>query len=496
MRKASALLVIALVAVFAIGTSGVARAGAFGIPDDSPSAAVVGWFDITVSGTDNNLPVILNLQGSDQLVHFVIYSNKSVHVYDKTITLTRWDASPQEFADIRSLIENEVAPSRKAQLLNDEGDRYEGYWIACTVFAETGSEPDVDVYPHSYKNVLGGWIYLVDILNGVTDGYPAVNIEAATLWAGDFNIAFMLSGSADFFDRDWWWADQNNLDYDTAAVQGANVTAPWVSRLWKEGGTDQFWTQTEIDGITAQPPLLVHKAQVNKVFERFDAVAGLNAQLLSTGRSVTTGDDTILARLDNGIGDPYGGANMTLYARYFADESELIANYSNRGVIWCDTPWNDELDDRVWNILTCNEEEDCPSAQIPLPYELNIFDFVDIVPPSHVTGYLIMPTLANGGIENPDSSNLNMAVYWQELTNYGVSWPATAGYLGAWYPKGGTAAGDAVDIASQLQLLGWTVNIGLGSVQQSWSAVFPMLRKYEVGSNAVRIDSIASINMP
>ncbi len=509
---------LALAAVLILGFTGAAKAGAFGVPDPTPGAVVTGWFDLAVDGTDDVLPVIVNMGGSaDQIVHFIIWNRESAHVWDKNITLTPWDASPQEFGNIRGVIENEMAQGQRNNLKvtmtyadDTTEERYQGYWTAATVYETvTVTTPQELSYPHAYLNKLAGWVYLVDIVKGITDGYPMVAIEAATLWAGDQYVAFMLSQSADYFNRTWWWKSNTATDSKYAVVAadnpGANNTAAWYSRLWDES-RDRFFVTEDIDGVTVNLPTVTAKAKVDKVFERFDAVAGINCELLGTGRGIAGqgaftdegigpenhmalgGDDVWLAR-EQAVGElPYDGGTasnvldrggMILLGRFFADQSGLVADYANRMVLWADTNQASSSKPRSVVLFVCDEEEGCFSFPLDLPYELNVIVLDDVIG-TILSGHIFFHTRQ---IVNPNSQNVQVP-YWREVTGNGEAFPGgTTGYTNAWYPV--SADGTALEHGNQLQLLGWTLNIGFGEVvggyDTSWSAAFPMIRRYQVG---------------
>jgi len=505
-RLSNTLLAVALVAALTMGFAGVAKAGAFGVPDPTPGAVVTGWFDLAVSGTDDVLPVIVNMGGSaDQIVHFIIWNRESAHVWDKNITLTPWDASPQEFGNIRGVIENEMAQGQRNNLKvtityadDTTEDRYQGYWTAATVYETvTVTTPAEISYPHAYLNKLAGWVYLVDIVKGITDGYPMVAIEAGTLWAGDQFVAFMLSQSADYFNRTWWWKSNDGdskYEVEAGTNPGANNTAAWYSRLWDET-RDRFFVTNDIDGITVNLPTVTAKAKVDKVFERFDAVAGINCQLLSTGQMIASGDDVWLAR-NPSVGElPYDGGTasnvldrggMILLGRFFADQSGLVADYANRMIIWADTNQASSTKPRSVVLFVCDEEEGCFSFPLDLPYELNVIVLDDVIG-TILSGHIYFHTRQ---IVNPNSQNVQVP-YWREVTTNGDYFPsgnpAAGSYAGAWYPV--LATGTALEHGNQLQLLGWTLNIGFGEViggyETSWSAAFPMIRRYQVGPASI-----------
>ncbi len=496
----SRLLVVALVAVLTMACAGVAKAGAYGVPDPTPGAVVTGWFDLAVDGTDDVLPVIVNMGGSsDQIVHFIIWNRESAHVWDKNITLTPWDASPQEFGNIRGVIENEMAQGQRNNLkvtmtFADETteERYQGYWTAATVYESvTVTTPQELSYPHAYLNKLAGWVYLVDIVKGITDGYPMVAIEAATLWASDQYAGFTVGNSADYFNRSWFLKSNTAADSKYAVVPadnpGSNTSPAWYSRLWDES-RDRFFVTEDIDGITVNLPTVTAKAQVNKVFERFDAVAGIGSQLLSMGQT-TIGDDVWLARNPSQGELPFDGGTasnvldrggMILLGRFFADQSGLIADYANRMIIWADTNQASSSKPRSVVLFVCDEEEGCFSFPLDLPYELNVIVLDDVIG-TILSGHIYFHTRQ---IVNPNSQNV-IVPYVREVTTNGEGFIGgpIGDYQSAYYPVLG--GGTALEHGNQLQLLGWTLNIGFGEViggfETSWSAAFPMIRRYQVG---------------
>jgi hypothetical protein len=496
-------LAIALVAAFTLGLSSMANAGAFGSPDPVPGAMVMGWFDIGAdadNSNDNVLPVILNMSSADIgsaageratfRVHLIIWDVRSAHAWDKNLILSPWDVWNE--SSIRDLI-NEMSDTAETQLTETvvvdgvETHRYRGYWTA-TVVTQAGAEgePDQLSYPHAYDNILGGWVYVVDIPGGRTDGYAMVAVEAAQLWAETVETTFMLSFSADFWNRPWWWLD---LTY----VPGQGIPAgptdgPYYSALWN-CTLDQAY---EPYGM---------------VYERFDATACLNASLLSTGKAVTS-DDTWLARIDSCYELPYDGGTLTgeenaggmfLFGRYYRNPAGgTISNFYNRLVLWFDT----NSSSRSVNIIVYNEEEDYYSVPMPIPDELNIIRLDTIVPDNFEAGFVRLHTRF---ISSPGAEQ-RMLTYWRSV----IDNPATSGATDDYYncvantlnlsadeflPRRVNCAlvGAEADIpfGNALQVLGWTTNEGMGTAQESWGAIFPLIRRCILG-NPTSVFAISS----
>ena len=100
--------------------------GAFGSPDPVTGSMVMGWFDIDKNGTDNVLPVIVNMStwnlgsssSSSYRVHLIIWDVNSNHVWDKNLKLSPWDVWAD--ASIRDIVENTIgdgmASAQRAQI--------------------------------------------------------------------------------------------------------------------------------------------------------------------------------------------------------------------------------------------------------------------------------------------------------------------------------------------------------------------------------------------
>ena len=493
MKKTRIVFVaMAILAVFTLATTAQSQppyyyyglaSGAFGSPDPTTGAMVMGWFDIDKNGTDNVLPVIVNmstldlgtLPGETLRVHLIMWDVNSNHVWDKNLQLSPWDVWAD--ASIRDIIENTIgdgmASAQRTQITETvtidgvEVERYRGYWTATVVWTPVGSSKPYELnYPHAGLNVLGGWVYVVDLLDGRTDGYAMVSVESAVLGANSMELAFMLSFSADFWNRPWWWLGLFENPYDPAP----NIPGPYASFLW-DCSQDEFF-----DGG-------VH------VYERFDASACLNASLLTTGKAVTS-DDTWLARNPSCDQLPYDGGEgfidedrggMMLFGRFFRNPSGgAISNFNNRLVLWMDT----NSTGRSVVLVVCDEEEGCHSFPLIVPDELNIHRLDEVVA-DVLGGFIYFHTRQ---IENPGAKQ-RMIAYWRSVVGTDAAdYDCTANTIMDFTPGNVDCSDEGlqntIPFGNALQILGWTTNEGLGTATESWGAIFPMIRKCILGDPA------------
>ena len=486
-----AFMIMAALAVCALASTSsayVLASGAFGSPDPTTGSMVMGWFDIHKNGTDNVLPVIVNMStedlgsasGNSYRVHIIIWDVNSNHVWDKNLQLSPWDVWAD--ASIRDIVENTIgdgmASAQRAQITETvtidgvDVERYRGYWTATVVLAPVGtSKPYQLNYPHAYLNVLGGWVYVVDLLDGRTDGYAMVSVESSILGANTMELAFMLSFSADFWNRPWWWLGVNYMSGDLMG----NNTGGYFSSLW-DCALDEFFSA----------PFAV---QVGNVYERFDATACLNASLLTTGKAVTS-DDTWLARNPSCDQLPYDGGEsfidenrggMMLFGRFFRNPSGgAISNFNNRLVIWMDT----NSKDRSVVLVVCDEEEGCHSFPLIVPDELNIHRLDEVVA-DVLGGFIYFHTRQ---IENPGAKQ-RMIAYWRSVVGTDAAlYDCTTNTIADFLPINVNCTADgsqnSLPFGNALQILGWTTNEGLGTATESWGAIFPLIRKCILGDPA------------
>ena len=479
--------VLALLVSLTMATGSWAQfngSGAFGSPDPTTGSMVMGWFDMAKNGTDNVLPVIVNMSttdlgtapGNPYRVHIIIWDVNSNHVWDKNLQLSPWDVWAD--ASIRDIVENTIgdgmASAQRAQITEKvtidgvEVERYRGYWTATTVLIPVGtSKPYQLNYPHAYLNVLGGWVYVVDLLDGRTDGYVMVSVESSELWANSMEMAFMLSFSADFWNRPWWWLGSSPFQ-----GPGVNTLGAYYSMLW-DCSQDEFFF----------PPDFMSFGQV---YERFDATACLNASLLTTGKAVTS-DDTWLARNPSCDQLPYDGGEafvdedrggMMLFGRFFRNPSGAISGFNNRLVLWMDT----NSTGRSVVLVVCDEEEGCHSFPLLVPDELNIHRLDEVVA-DVLAGFVYFHTRQ---IENPGAKQ-RMIAYWRSVTGTDSAlYNCTANAIVTFLPVNVSCTDEGlqntVPFGNALQILGWTTNEGLGTAAESWGAIFPLIRKCILGN--------------
>ncbi|MBI4773257.1 MAG: tail fiber domain-containing protein [Deltaproteobacteria bacterium] len=490
------IFVLAVCAPASTSSAYVLASGAFGSPDPTTGSMVMGWFDIGKNGTENVLPIIVNMSTQDlgtapanpYRVHIIIWDVNSNHVWDKNIQLSPWDVWTD--ASIRDIIENTIgdgmASAQRAQITEKvtiegvEVERYRGYWTATVVLSPVGSSKPFELnYPHAYLNVLGGWVYVVDLPLGVTDGYAMVSVESSILAANTMETAFMLSFSADFWNRPWWWI---GTTYGIGDLTG-NTIGAYFSALWDCAQDEVFFAPSPF-----QDTIFV---EVGNVYERFDATACLNASLLSTGKAVTS-DDTWLARNPSCDQLPYDGGEafidedrggMMLFGRFFRNPTGgAISNFNNRLVLWMDT----NSTGRSVILVVCDEEEGCHSFPLIVPDELNIHRLDEVVG-DVLAGFVYFHTRQ---IENPGAKQ-RMISYWRSVADSGVA-PADSdlyncvvngilNFLPVNVNCNDAGGQNSVPFGNALQILGWTTNEGVGTAAETWGAIFPMVRKCILG---------------
>ena len=117
------LFVLAITSACLVGFENTPTAEAFGTPDPTPGAMLMGWFDIGAEpgDTDNVLPVIVNMStellglpgtSSPYRVHLIFWDVNSNHVWDKNLRLSPWDVWSD--ASIRDIIENTIGDGMAA----------------------------------------------------------------------------------------------------------------------------------------------------------------------------------------------------------------------------------------------------------------------------------------------------------------------------------------------------------------------------------------------
>ncbi|MSQ47163.1 MAG: hypothetical protein EXR78_02055 [Deltaproteobacteria bacterium] len=183
-----------------------------GIPDDVPGSTLLyPFFKVTPTRTGNQstqdtLFVATNTDTQTQIVHFVLWSVSSQHVYDFNVTLTGNDVFSCSLYDLilGSGCSNEgekisPAPSSVATRLKDTASGLLlGYVTGDTVVSRTSLLPTASNYPRDFANVLIGHEYIVDLPLGSATGLNAVSIEYAdtTLFPADGHPAVPFTGIA------------------------------------------------------------------------------------------------------------------------------------------------------------------------------------------------------------------------------------------------------------------------------------------------------------
>jgi len=478
------LLAVALVAVLTFGLSGAAKAGSFGTPDPTLGSTVLGWFDLSIGGMDDVLPVVVNASnvnypaGVGKGVHMIVWNVRSQHVWDKNLPFTPWHVRGFSIRDIIL----SMPPSQRNQVLvtlDDGSQRFRGYFTMATVFEFPGTLlPGIDAtYPFTYENHLGGWMYLTNLLEGQADGLPLTSVEASTLYA-DFTTewveengeevftmgtAFMMSFMADFWNREWWWTDELPTHQGDPRASTEFV----YSRLYNCNQLD-FWFRDD-DGVD-QDLLPDTPFKDATVFERFDAASGITSQLVTRGLVITS-DDAYLRFLPR-LSTPYNNGGMQLIGRFFKDFGATIANeFANKLVIWTDR--NGATATRQTQAVIWDENEVAISLPIFFPDELTVLridELVGTIP----AGIVVFDTRQ---IQSSNGYNPILGFWLQWIWDDRFPFECPSNVLD----------GSPVDLnhSSMLQLLGWTTTEALATADLTWGAAFPMLRDYKVGSPAI-----------
>lgn len=264
----------ALVAACFLFIGGGQAQAVVGIPDDVPANTLLyPFFKVTstASGTQDTLFVVTNTDTTQpQTAHVIVWSVKSVHVYDFNINLTPGDVWS---CSLRDLIVTgagcaEVPPAPpvvRTQLLTtlSTGETLlAGYVTVEAVSFATSLLPTDSGYPRDDDNILIGHEYIVNLPAGSATGLNAVSIEYVSLGnlselgqpavgfgiingGGSSDTATGFFTSTDGLERingregdiaqtgdaqldDWWQI----IRYFTASVPGLTVeTELW---LWKD----------------------------------------------------------------------------------------------------------------------------------------------------------------------------------------------------------------------------------------------------------------------
>lgn len=164
-----------------------------GIPDDVPGNTLLyPFFKINPSRTDllaqDTLIVATNTHNEAQLVHFVIWSSLSEHVYDFNVLLTPNDVFSCSLYDLilgplgcsndsAAVLPAPSSVAPRLTVLVDGVPQLRGYVTADAVTATTSLLPTEVGYPRDASNVLIGHEYIVDLPAGSATGVNAVSLE-------------------------------------------------------------------------------------------------------------------------------------------------------------------------------------------------------------------------------------------------------------------------------------------------------------------------------
>ncbi|MGE0826780.1 MAG: hypothetical protein AB7G75_31240 [Candidatus Binatia bacterium] len=199
-----------IVAVACVLTWGSNAGAVIGIPDDVPAATLLFPFfkvDPTPSATtrQDTILVVTNTANpvatqpvngsvnanSNTWVHFTVWSTRSQHVFDFSVSLTPHDVYSCSLLDVLVNPNNLEkpcgifpAPSGVISQLR-MGEILAGYVTADVVVVPTGAFPGQLGYPFADWNVLIGHMYLVDLPQGSATGFNAVSIESLSDLSAD-----------------------------------------------------------------------------------------------------------------------------------------------------------------------------------------------------------------------------------------------------------------------------------------------------------------------
>jgi hypothetical protein len=247
-------------ACFLFGGTGKAQA-VVGIPDDVPGNSLLfPFFKVNpnrgpITGSLDTLFVITNTSSVDELiVHISVWSVRSEHVYDFSVTLTHHDVFSCSLYDILFATDGcasegvAQAPPIAAERLQVDPTLLAGYITADVVTSSTSLVPEDPTYPMGSSNILVGHEYVVDLPRGSATGLNAVSVEHTAPTVGQgvrpgyaFTKGFYASDSLERFSG---WngdsaqtnsgGDSTELDmivryFNASALEGE--TEIW---LWKE----------------------------------------------------------------------------------------------------------------------------------------------------------------------------------------------------------------------------------------------------------------------
>jgi len=363
MRKGFAAFIAAF---FLVGMGGKAQA-VIGIPDDVPGSTLLfPFFKVqsqrTASDNQDTILVITNTAGTAAITHVTIWSIDSKHIFDFSVSLTPHDVFSCSLYDLLiggglSTTSGTVctnsssgvggiapAPAGLGTFLpapaGSPAGLIAGYATVDVVTATTATFPGQPNYPFSYRNILVGHQYVVNLPQGSSTGFNATSLESIFQCAvdgGNHATSFALTSS------------------------GINSGGFYRTRCGEEQG-----------GAANCAPSLVllscdgSSALYGDLTERFD---GPNGDFAQTGTA-------------GGFATPVGQTTdspLNLIARYFS-----ATNLDARSEIWL---WKDRVTTISVNVALYDEEENVHSITYPLPNEVNFSPTASIITPNAPGGW-------------------------------------------------------------------------------------------------------------
>jgi hypothetical protein len=191
MEKFRVVVAMLLTAGLLLVSGGRAQA-VIGIPDDVPGATLLyPFFKVdptpTANSRQDSLVVVTNTANLSTTVHVTIWSVKSQHVYDFSVSLTEHDVWSCSLLNLLVNPSNFVRPCDGVlqapigvigQLAIANGELLAGYVTVDVVTSPTSLFPGQAGYPFENWNTLIGHLYIVNLPAGSSSGFNAVSIES------------------------------------------------------------------------------------------------------------------------------------------------------------------------------------------------------------------------------------------------------------------------------------------------------------------------------
>ena len=343
LRKWGALFTTAFLLTFGGNAQAV-----IGIPDDVPASTLLfPFFKVNPTPNDttrqDTLIAITNTAnpGADSWVHVTIWSVRSQHVYDFTISLTPHDVFSCSLLDLLVNPNNQQNPCGTFQAptgIIDQlrsGDILAGYITADVVTQPTSAFPGQAGYPFADHNILVGHLYLVDLPAGSATGFNAVSIESEV-----------------FPDGSTYSSGTGGLGQPSVAFDEDVQIGFYLNRCIEEQGASANCAPAGPYG--------------NR--ERIDGFSGNRVQTLDL-----TGYPPARLR---------GDAPLSLILRYFS-----VSTLSGRTEVWL---WKDRVTSdaaATVNLAVYDEDENAHSITFSLPDEVNFAPTAQIITPGAPGGW-------------------------------------------------------------------------------------------------------------